>query len=922
MTSATRACPSCATPLPAEAQFCFTCGKATPTEPGVPPRAMATGFVEVSRVKQALAGRYTVERVLGEGGMATVYLATDERHHRKVAVKVMRPELAATLGTDRFLREVKIAAQLSHPHILPMYDSGEADGLLYYVMPHVEGETLYARLKREIQLPVEDAVRLAREVAEALEYAHQRGIIHRDIKPANILLQSGHALVADFGIARAIGGEGEGLTATGIAIGTPHYMSPEQASGGRDVDARTDVYALGAMLYEMLAGEPPFTGPTAQAIISRALTEEPRPLTATRRGLPPQLDAVVSKALAKNPADRIASAGALATALASAVGQTTESTPAAGAAPSPVLVWGLFSIASIGALAAVATLRVRMGLPAWSFGLAVLLLAIGAGVRLAVLPFDNLGDSTDAYFADGVANEVRTKLTALPSMQVTARASSMAYKGSTQTPAEIARDLGVDYLLTGTVQWQKGGAGANRVHVTPELIQVSSGASTWQQSFDASLTDVFKVQADIASQVASALGVALGAVDQQKLAERPTQNLSAYDAFLRGEAASQGLSVSQPASLRQAIEAYEQAVALDSTFVQAWAQLSRANSRLYQISTTDLTAAANAKRAADRALALAPSRPEGHQALGQYYIDVKSDNARGFSEDSIALTILPSNAELMATTARAEYHLGRWEAARRRLEEAAALDPRSIYTADHLGRVLLYSRQSAEARRAIDRAMQISPGNFGVREFGIMAWLAEGNLARARSELQEGTRFGEPTGIVAYIATYYDLMWLLDDGQQQLLVRLTPSAFDNDRGTWALVLAQTYALRGDQARTRIYADSAQYTLGEQLKQNPTDPQLHVLRGLALAYLGRKAEAVSEGEHARMLLPIDKDEYTGGYVQHQFVRILVINGDYERAIDQLEPLLRRPYFLTPAWLRIDPNFVPLKGNPRFERLLAG
>ena len=210
MTTAARACPACQTPLPEEAQFCLRCGVATPTDPGVPPRTAATGVVEVAQVRRALAGRYQVERVLGEGGMATVYLAHDQKHNRKVAVKVMRPELAATLGADRFLREVEIAAQLSHPHILPMHDSGEADGILYYVMPYVEGETLQERLAKEGQLSVNDAMRLAREVAEALAYAHTRGIIHRDIKPGNILLQSGHALVADFGIARALGRGGRG----------------------------------------------------------------------------------------------------------------------------------------------------------------------------------------------------------------------------------------------------------------------------------------------------------------------------------------------------------------------------------------------------------------------------------------------------------------------------------------------------------------------------------------------------------------------------------------------------------------------------------------------------------------------------------------------------------------------------------------
>jgi serine/threonine-protein kinase len=265
--------------------------------------------MEVAQVTKALVGRYKIERVIGEGGMATVYLAEDQKHKRKVAVKVMRPELAATLGADRFLREVQIAAQLSHPHILPMHDSGEADGILFYVMPFVDGETLRDRLAREGALPPDEALRYAREVAEALAYAHKRGIIHRDIKPANILLGEGHALVADFGIARAVDeGGGESLTKTGLAIGTPQYMAPEQATGERDVDGRADVYATGAVLYEMLSGEPPFNGPNARSILTKSLTERPKPITQVRAGLSPVLDPVVQRALAKAPEDRFASA--------------------------------------------------------------------------------------------------------------------------------------------------------------------------------------------------------------------------------------------------------------------------------------------------------------------------------------------------------------------------------------------------------------------------------------------------------------------------------------------------------------------------------------------------------------------------------------------------------------------------------------
>jgi serine/threonine-protein kinase len=287
----------------------------------------------VARLTSALAGRYAIERELGQGGMATVYLAHDVRHDRKVALKVLRPELSAILGGERFLAEIRTTANLQHPHILSLFDSGDADGTVFYVMPYVEGESLRDRLTRAKQLPVEEAVRIAREVADALQYAHERGIVHRDIKPENILLHGGHALVADFGIALAASRSegGTRMTETGMSLGTPHYMSPEQAMGEREITPKADIYALGCVLYEMLTAEPPFTGATAQAIIARVMTEEPRPLTTQRRTIPPHVEAAVRTALEKLPADRFANAAEFAAALANPA--YTARTGLAGAAP-------------------------------------------------------------------------------------------------------------------------------------------------------------------------------------------------------------------------------------------------------------------------------------------------------------------------------------------------------------------------------------------------------------------------------------------------------------------------------------------------------------------------------------------------------------------------------------------------------------
>ncbi len=417
-------------------------------------------------LRTALAGRYEIQRELGRGGMATVYLAHDLQHDRPVALKVVLPELAATMGNERFQREIKLAARLQHPHILSVYDSGQAKELLWYSMPFVEGESLRDRLTREVQLPVDEAVRITREVALALDYAHRHGVIHRDIKPENILLSDGQALVADFGIARAASGEGS-LTQTGMAVGTPAYMSPEQATGERAVDARSDIYALGCVLYELLAGEPPFSGPSAQAIVARVLTETPRALTGVRTAVSPALAGVVSHAMARTPADRFATAAEFAKALGTGSGDSHPVLVAPARAPSR---WSRLAL-PVAVLAIVA-----------AFAMGIYWRTTHAGGdslrRVAVLPFENEGATEDEYFADGVTDEVRSKLAGIPGIQVTARASTSQYKKSTKSPAQIGKELDVDYLLTGTVRWSKT-ASSSRVRVNPELIQVNSGASRW-----------------------------------------------------------------------------------------------------------------------------------------------------------------------------------------------------------------------------------------------------------------------------------------------------------------------------------------------------------------------------------------------------------------------------------------------------------
>jgi serine/threonine protein kinase/tetratricopeptide (TPR) repeat protein len=890
-----------------------------------------------SSLRDGLAGRYTIERELGRGGMATVYLANDLRHERPVALKVLHRELAASLGSDRFLREIRMAARLQHPHILTVLDSGEIavpgePPMLWFTMPFIRGESLRDRLRRETQLPVEDALRIAREAADALGYAHEEGIIHRDIKPENILLTgsagSGHALVADFGIARALESRDEKLTETGMAVGTPAYMSPEQASGQRELDARTDVYSLGCVLYEMLAGETPFAAPTAQAMIARRFMEAPRPVRQLRDAVPEQVEVALQRALARTAADRFSSAAQFATALAPGAGPATTSRSAVAPPPgvsAPMVRAPTASPVHPGRRVPVAAASLTLG---FVLGLGLLFGWLrrhggeaadeNGSKRLAVLPFENLGGAGDEYFADGVTDEVRGKLAALPGLQVTARSSSNQYKKSTKSPQEIGRDLGVDYLLTGTVRWEKS-TGTSHVRVSPELIQVTTGSTKWQEPFDAALTDVFKVQADVAGQVAQALDVALGAPQKTALAARPTGNSAAYDAYLKGEAASLNMGTGDPQQLRRATGFYEQAVALDSTFADAWAELSRANSLQYVNGLPSPEGARRARDGAERALRLAPARSIGHLALGDYWASIRLDYERARQAYEAGLRLTPNDADLLAAGALVEISTGKWEEGLAHFSRAQALDPRSAATARRLAYTLIRMRRYPEALAACERGLAIDPTNLDLLENKTMVFLGQGDLEGARRVVSEAPSGIDPTALAAFFGNYYELYWVLPPDLQALLLRLTPSAF-GDRSSWAIVLAEAFRLKGDRVHTPAYADSARAGFEERLVGSPDDAQSHMFRGLALAYLGRKAEAIAEGERGVALLPIAKDTYLGPYMQHQLVRIYIETGEYEKALDRLEPLLKVPYNLSPGWLRIDPTFDPLRKNPRFLKLV--
>ncbi len=839
------------------------------------------------QLRAALAARYTIEHELGRGGMATVYLAQDVRHRRQVALKVLRPEVAAALGPQRFLDEIQVAAGLAHPHILPVFDSGQAREFLYYVMPYVAGESLRERLTREHQLPVGEAVRIAREVADALDAAHRHGIVHRDIKPENILLEEGQAVVADFGIARAIDAAGgEQRTATGVIIGTPAYMSPEQASGARDLDGRTDVYSLGCVLYEMLVGEPPFSGASPQAVIAKRLTEPAPHASRWRETVSDALDQVVINAMAKLPADRFASAADLARVLTALEGAAPPSEAQAVRAPLRRFIPAVgvvFVALVIGGIALVrggfSHTRVREdGRP-----------------KILVLPFQNVGAAQDQYFADGVTEEITSRLGQISRLGVISRTTALHYK-NTSLPLTTVR-------------------------VTPQLIRVSDDTHLWTDRYDAVLADIFQVQGEIASKVARALGVTLGAGERKAVAVPGTANLEAYDQFLRGN--SYFDRPQEPGNLRLAIQAYERAVALDSNYALAYCGLANAHLLIYFWNGTERRLAL-AKGAVDRALALEPDLPQTHVALAQYYYWGLRAYDQALAELGIARKALPNDPSVVEMSMSIHRRQGKWGEAVAEGEQEVALDPHSPDAWYQLALTYLYQRRYPEAAKTIDRLIATAP-DWTLAHFVRLGFviLSTGNREAVRHALGDFVeRFGEPA-----VATTTNGLWpfvTLSGFDQQFdravgRLRVTAPGVDSVGYYW--LKATLHARRAEATLARAYYDSTRVLLEQRLRGRPDLAEFHALLGIAYAGLGRRADALREGQRAVELLPLSRDALLGTHMHVYRTTILVMVGEYNAALDEIEYLLSIPALLSVPWLRVDPLFDPLRSNPRFQRIVS-
>ncbi len=625
------------------------------------------------RLNAALVGRYAIERELGSGGMATVFLAADLKHRRQVAIKVLRPELAAALGPDRFLREVEIAAKLNHPHILALYDSGEADGLLFYVMPYIKGESLRAKLKRERQLSIEDAIGITRDVASALGHAHAQNVIHRDVKPENILLYEGEAMVADFGIALAVSAAAdERFTQTGLAVGTPAYMSPEQSAGERVLDARSDVYSLACVLDEMLAGEPPYTGATAQALIAKRMVDPVPGVRRLRAAVPVGVEQALTKALAKAPADRFASALAFAKAL---------TAPARPRQPS-----------------------------------------------VAVLPFLNLtADPENEYFADGITEDVIAHLSKIRALKVISRNSVMPFKQRERSLKEIGATLEVATLLEGSVR-----RAGDRVRIVAQLIDAETGQHLWGETYDRQLTDVFAIQTDVALHIAAALKAELSVDEQTRIRREPTSDLQAYQLYLQGR---HWLVRYTPEGMQRAIDHFQQAIARDAGYALAYASLAMAYAEMGETGAMAPDVAhRRAREAVAHALRLDPGLGEAH--CTEAFLKTLWDFDWGEAEREFkrALELSPSSADAHDLYGRMCSALGRYDEALALQQRAQELDPLAHRT--DVATTLIRAGRYAEAARGAAHALESDPVDARARATLGWAYVKQGKADEGLAELK------------------------------------------------------------------------------------------------------------------------------------------------------------------------------------------
>lgn len=905
--------------------------------------------------------QYEIREELGRGGMGVVYKAYDTTLDRAVALKLV-PETkgASSEGRLRLLTEARAAAGLNHPSICTVYEVGEDAGVQYIAMEYVEGFTLREHIQRHRGdgpgLQVSEAASIAAQVADALEEAHRRGIVHRDIKSENIMINArGQVKVMDFGLARLRGAAR--LTQTSSTVGTLAYMPPEAIQGG-EADARSDIFSLGAVLYEMVAGRLPFRGEHEAAMMYSILNEDPIPLTQTLPDAPPDLVHIVRRSLEKDPADRYQSASDMAIELRRLRKETGRVTRSFGPLP---LSEPLRSPGQTGKMAgarsptgAVITGEGRAAggagtgggravlkrLPWIAGGLAAIAALVFGGIflfsgpgggggeteqarkMLVVLPFENLGAQEMEYFADGMTEEITGKLAGLSGLGVIGRSSALQYKKTGKSLKEIGSELGVTYVLEGTVRWEKTPTGESRVRVTPQLVRVSDATQLWSRPYEGVVSGVFAIQSEIAEKVAAALDVTLMADERASLRVGGTSDQEAYDYFLRGNAYRSRSYAER--DLKFAREMFQRAIERDPRFSAAHSALSITLSDLYWFRISRTTDVMNLSEAHARTAAeLQPLDASAKEALGWYYYHCRLEYDQALTYFAEAVRLRPQSPKAYEGMGAVNRRKGNFEEARSNYAEAVRLSPRDAVLLDQAAETCWLMRRYDEANDLLDRAVRANPENMLLWNTRADIVLSQsGDTARAAAIIRDALSSGIPAQELQQKLVRLEIM---SGNYAGVLKRLDAvgEAVADDQFNYipaSLARAEVLVLLGRESDARAEAEAARRTLESRIKEQPEDSRYHASLGLVLAQLGRKEEAIRSGRRATELLPVEREAWRGAVLQELLARTYARVGEDDAAIDILEDLLARPSRLSSALLRIDPAWKSLRGNPRFEKLI--
>ena len=880
---------------------------------------------------------YRILEKLGAGGMGEVYLAEDTKLRRKVALKVLPEDMASDPERlERFKREARAVAALNHPNIVTIYSVEEVEGVHFLTMELVEGKTL-ADLVPAKGLKLDRFFELATPIADALSVAHEKGITHRDLKPGNIMVgDDGRVRVLDFGLAKllteASADEEDTQLATreGLAVGTAPYMSPEQVQG-KNVDHRSDIFSLGILFYEMATGSRPFKGETSADLVSSILRDTPDSVTDLKVEMPRHLGRIIRHCLEKDPERRLQAAKDVRNEL-EGLRQEVESgelppsgTMAAAAPPPQTRRWLPLAAAAVLVIVAAGVfwfLQGRDKAPAVATEDQTESEVAAERQMIVVLPFENLGSEEEAYFAAGITEEITSRLGSVSELGVISRKSAQRYADTDKTIQQLGEELGVGYVLEGTVRWAKSPDGSSRVRITPQLIRVADDSQLWSTTYDRVIEDIFEVQSDIASQVIDELGITLLEPEQRAVENRPTENIEAYQAYLRGLEYANHPDFTE-LNMRLTVEMFQRASELDPSFAQAHAWLSHAQARYYWFGH-DLSEARMqlARQSAAQALALDPELPKGHVAMGYVYYYGARDYDSALKEFTLAQQARPNDKDTIAAIGFIRRRQGQWESAAEQFAKALELDPQDANLTIDLGGALQRLRRYEEAEVEFDRAISMFPDQnraYGSKASNLWQWKGDASLTRPILE-QMPVQDSEE----AVYSWWQQELWERDFRQASERLAVAPYAFF-DGGVIQIMPKEflesyTYYLAGDGERSKAAAEKALPHMERYVRDRPDDAFSHCGYGLTLAALGRHEEAVREGELALEILPLDRDGIYAPYLIYWMASIYNNVGDYDAALDQIETLLSSPTEVSVASIEGNAEWDTLRDLPRYRQLV--